>query len=104
MRFLFDNGMPQPLAQALRILGKPVVHVRDVSELGPKAPDPLILEYSGSNGYFLLRAAAVKGVEPHGWELCKIMVKAWDDVERFAADNKTPFLALIKWNGRVSTY
>lgn len=130
MRFLFDANMPPPLAGALRMLGKPVVHVRSLPELGPHPPDPLIMEYSGQNGflvvsrdlrqarepwfrptmhrvragYFLVRASRRRGVELQAWELCKLIVKAWDDIERYADQHDLPFLALVKPNGRVMTY
>ena len=122
--------MPHPIAAALRTLGKSVVHVRDIGELGPKAPDPLIMQYSAANnffvvsrdlsqaeeawfkptllqakaGYFLVRAAKTKGIEPRGWERSKLIIKAWDEVERYAAAKPLPFLALVKPNGFVTTY
>lgn len=43
MNFLFDNNLPAPLAEALRLLSKPVAHVRDITELGAAAPDDLIV-------------------------------------------------------------
>ncbi|CAN5898331.1 hypothetical protein BH24GEM1_BH24GEM1_02510 [soil metagenome] len=130
MRFLFDANMPPPLALALRTLSKSVVHVRDIPELGPKAPDPLIMAYSAENGYlvlsrdlaqsdeswfkptllqkragyFLVRASRRRGVELQAWELVKLMVKAWEDIERHARENPVPFLALVKANGRVTSY
>ena len=48
MSFLFDNNLPPPLAEALRQLSKPVTHVREIGELGPAAPDDLILDYAAS--------------------------------------------------------
>ena len=122
--------MPPPVVAALRLLGKSVLHVRDIDELGPRAPDPLIMQYAGQRGYVVmsrdlkqanepwfkptllrsnvgyvfLRAAKANGIEPHAWELSKLIVKAWDDVERYASSHKMPFVALIKPNGRVVTY
>ena len=51
MNFLFDNNLPAPLADALRLLNKPVVHVRGISELGAAAPDDLILDYAVTWNY-----------------------------------------------------
>lgn len=122
--------MPPPLAAALRILSKSVVHVRDIPELGPKAPDPLIMQYSAENGYlvisrdlaqadepwfkptllqkragyFLVRASRRRGVEMQGWELSKLVIKAWDDIERYAEQRQVPLLALVKPSGRVTSY
>jgi hypothetical protein len=130
VKFLFDNHIPLGLSAAMRAFQKSVAHVRDIQALGPKAPDPLIMQYGGENGYFVvtrdlaqaeepwfkptilqtkagyffLRASKRKGVEPNGWDLCKLMVKAWDDMERYAAEHSVPFMALIQPNGRVSNY
>ena len=46
MTFLFDNNLPAPLAEALRLLGRGVTHVREIRELGQAAPDDLILDYA----------------------------------------------------------
>ncbi|MFN2397369.1 MAG: DUF5615 family PIN-like protein [Gemmatimonadaceae bacterium] len=54
MNFLFDNNLPPPLSDALRLLSKPVAHVRDINELGPAAPDDLILDYSVRWNYVLV--------------------------------------------------
>jgi hypothetical protein len=112
------------------MLGKPVAHVREVPELGPKAPDQLIMQYSAENGflvvsrdlqqsdepwfkptllsvragYFLVRASKRRGVEPQAWELCKLIVKAWEDMERYAGQRDVPFLALVKARGSVVSY
>jgi hypothetical protein len=130
VKFLFDANMPPPLAAALRTLSKPVVHVREVPELGRAAPDDLIMRYAAANGYlvisrdlaqaeeswfkptllrvkagyFLIRASKRRGVEPQFWELCKLVVKAWEDIERYGSEKSVPLLALVKANGRVSSY
>ena len=102
MRFLFDNNMPQPLAEALRILSQPVVHVREIRGLGHRAPDDLIMQYAAEHGYTVvtrdldqmgrewlkptlitLKAAYVfarssrqKDVELRAWQFSKLVIKA----------------------------
>ena len=125
MNFLFDNNLPAPLAEALRMLSKRVAHVRDLTELGPGATDDLILDYSVRWDYVvvtrdttmrraphfqaLLRAKKVAVVfvrtgaarQMDAWQIAKLIVKAWDDIERFAATHSRPFIALVQRNGRV---
>lgn len=125
MNFLFDNNLPAPLADALRLLSKRVVHVRDITELGAGATDDLILDYSVRWDYVvvtrdtamrrqpqfqaLLKAKKVAAVfvrtgsarHMNAWQIAKLVVKAWDDIEEFAATHSRPFLALVQRNGRV---
>ncbi|MEX2571962.1 MAG: DUF5615 family PIN-like protein [Gemmatimonadota bacterium] len=127
MKFLFDNNLPHPIASALRILHQPTLHVRDVPDLGASAPDELILAYAGRHGYHIVtRDHAIKRTPQYraiivdqkigiffvssgrarhltGWELAKLIIKAWDGVQRYAAGHQVPFLALIRKNGRVSS-
>lgn len=125
MNYLFDNNLPAPLADALRLLSKPVVHVRNIRELGAAAPDDLILEYAVRWNYALMTSDNAMRRSPHfqallrskglavffvnsgtarqlnGWQIAQLIVKAWDDIERFAQNHSLPFLALVKRNGRV---
>ena len=81
MNFLFDNNLPAPLADALRLLNKPVVHVRGISELGAAAPDDLILDYAAAWDYTVVtRDRAMR---------------------KFATTHPRPFLALVQTNARV---
>ena len=125
MNFLFDNNLPAPLAEALRLLSKRVTHVRDLSELGPGATDDLILDYSVRWDYVVItRDTAMRG-QPHfqallkakkvavvfvrtgaarqmnAWQIAQLIVKAWDEIERFATAHPRPFIALVQQNGRV---
>ena len=125
MNFLFDNNLPAPLAEALRLLSKPVTHVRDISDLGPAAPDDLILDYAVKWNYVVVTRDRAMRRTPHfqaliktkslgvifvrtggarqlsGWQIAKLLVKAWDDIETFADGRQRPFLALVQANGRV---
>lgn len=125
MNFLFDNNLAPALAQALRLLGKPVSHVRDFQELGGAAPDSLILEYAANWDYVLVTRDSAMRRTPHfqalirtrqlgvvfvqtggarqlgAWEIAKLMVKSWDDVERHSSQHSRPFMALVQKNGRV---
>lgn len=125
MKFLFDNDLPHPIASALRILQQPAQHVRDVPDLGAGASDDLNLSYAGRRGFFLVTrdkaikrtpqyrsiiaaekvgvffVAAGKARQLSGWELAKLTIKAWDDMQAFGARNKPPFAALVRKNGRV---
>ena len=65
MNFLFDNNLPVPLADALRLLNKPVVHVRGISELGAAAPDDLILDHAGAWNYTLVTRDRAMRKSPH---------------------------------------
>lgn len=128
MKFLFDNDLPHGIATALRALNQPVQHVRDVPELGAAAPDDLNLSYAGRRGFALVTrdraikrtpqyraiieeervglffVAAGKSRQLSGWELAKLLVKAWDDIVRFSEKNDPPFMALVQRNGRVVQY
>ncbi len=75
---------------------------RDLSQAEESWFKPTLLRSKA--GYFLVRASKAKGVEPLAWELAQLIVKCWDDVERYASEKSTPFIALIKRNGRVTTY
>ena len=70
VNFLFDNNLPAPLAEALRLLG----------------------------GDFIRAGSAA---QMDAWQIAKLIVKAWDDIERFSASRSRPFMALIQRNGRV---
>jgi predicted nuclease of predicted toxin-antitoxin system len=125
---LFDANMPYDLAWALRRLGKSVVHVVDIEELGSGAPDHQIVQYAASRGLVVVtRDHAMK--RTHGfkadvvrlkagiflvntgsarqlraWEIAKLMFRAWDHMEAFVEEHGVPFVALVKHNGRVVTF
>lgn len=125
MNFLFDNNLPAPLADALRLLSKPVVHVRGISELGAAAPDDLILDYAAAWDYTVVTRDRAMRKSPHfqallrarklgvifvsagnarqlnAWQIAQLIIKAWDDIEQFASTHARPFLALVQSNGRV---
>ncbi len=125
MNFLFDNNLPAPLADALRLWNKPVVHVRGISELGAAAPDDLILDYAAAWSYTVVTRDRAMRKSPHfqallnarklgvvfvntgnarqlnAWQIAQLIVKAWDDIEQFTATRPRPFLALVQSNGRV---
>jgi predicted nuclease of predicted toxin-antitoxin system len=125
VNFLFDNNLPSPLADALRLLSKRVAHVRDISELGASAPDDLILDYSVRWDYVVVTRDTTMRRQPHfqallkakkvaavfvrtgsarhmdAWQIAKLVVKSWDDIERFAENHSRPFMALVQRNGRV---
>ena len=125
MKLLFDNNMSHPLARALRLLSRPVTHVRDIDQLGGGATDDLILNYAASRGYcvlskdaaiirtpqfraiiqeegvgfFMLRQGRARKLR--AWDEAKLVVKAFDNIERFADDTPRPFVAEIIRSGRV---
>lgn len=125
MTFLFDNNLAPALANALRLLGKSVAHVREIQELGGAAPDDLILDHAAQWGYVLITTDRAMRRTPHfqalvrtrqigvvflntggarqigAWGIAKLVVKAWDDIERYAASHAKPFMALVQKNGRV---
>ena len=37
----------------------------------------------------------------NAWGIAKLVVKAWDDIERFASANRLGFIAIVQKNGRV---
>jgi len=126
--FLFDNNVSRALAQALRILGKSVNHIADIQELGHGADDRAILEYAGPRsefvvtrdfaqrkvpqfkadviqlkaGVFMLYTGSARQLR--AWEIAKMVVRAWDNMELFARTNSVPFVVLIRQNGTVVTY
>jgi len=130
VKFLFDANMPVALANALRELGKPVTHTDTIRSLGIGALDEQIVQYAADNGYqvitrdtamrgdpwfqpavkrlgagiFFIRTGKSNGKEARMWDIAKQVVKAWDSVERYAASNAVPFIALIKSNGTVSNF
>jgi predicted nuclease of predicted toxin-antitoxin system len=125
VKFLFDNDLPHPIASALRILQKPVQHVRDISDLGAGSPDDLILDYAGSRGFVLVTRdkairrtpqyrtiiakhrvgvvliSAGKAKQLDAWNLAKLVIRAWDNIESHTAARRAPFFALVQLNGRV---
>lgn len=125
MNFLFDNNLSPALAEALRLLGKSVSHVREISGLGAAAPDDLILDYAVQWDYFVVTRDRAMRTTPHfqalirtrplgvfflktglarqlgAWEIAKLVVKAWDEIERHAETHSRPFMALVQPNGRV---
>lgn len=125
MNFLFDNNLPAPLADALRLLSKPVVHVRSIRELGAAAPDDLILDYAVRWNYALITSDRAMRRSPHfqellrskglgvffvntgsarqlnSWQIAQLIVRSWDEIERFADSHPAPFLALVQRNARV---
>lgn len=125
MNFLFDNNLPAPLADALRLLSKPVVHVRGISELGAAAPDDLILDYAAAWNYTVVTRDRAMRKSPHfqallrarklgvifvktgnarqlnAWQIAQLIVRAWDGIEDFSTAHSLPFLALVQSNGRV---
>jgi len=125
VKFLFDNDLPHPIASALRILQKPVQHVRDISDLGASSPDDLNLNYAGRRGFILVTRDKAIRRTPHyraiiskervgvvlisagkakqldGWGLAKLIIRAWDDIESHTATRRAPFFALVQANGRV---
>jgi hypothetical protein len=126
VNFLFDNNLPAPLADALRLLNKPVVHVRGISELGAAAPDDLILDYAAAWDYTVVTRDRAMRKSPHfqallrarklgvvfvstgnarqlnAWQIAQLIVRAWDDIEQFTSMHPRPFLALVQGNARVS--
>ena len=127
MNFLFDNNLPAPLADALRLLSKSVAHVRNIKELGPAAPDDLILDHALRWDYFVVTSDRAMRRSRHfqallrerglgvffvntgtarqlnSWQIAQLVIKAWDEMERFAERHGRPFLALVQRNGRVIT-
>ena len=125
MNFLFDNNLPAPLADALRLLNKPVVHVRSIRELGAAAPDDLILDYAVRWDYVLVTSDRAMRRSPHfqallrakglgvyfvntgtarqltSWQIAQLIVKSLDEMERYADAHARPFLALVQRNGRI---
>lgn len=125
MTYLFDNNLGQALATALRTLGKPTMHVREISELGGAAPDDLILQYAGQWNHVLMtrdraltRTPQYRGIitakqvgvvvyqagkarQMGAWEITKLVVKSWDDMERFVASTSRPFIAFVSASGRI---
>lgn len=125
MNFLFDNNLPAPLADALRLLNKPVVHVRGISDLGAAAPDDLILDYAAAWDYTVVTRDRAMRKSPHfqallrarklgvifvntgtarhlnAWQIAQLIVKSWDEIEHFASSQTRPFLGLVQTNGRV---
>jgi predicted nuclease of predicted toxin-antitoxin system len=125
VNFLFDNNLPAPLADALRLLNKSVVHVRGISELGAAAPDDLILDYAAAWDYTVVTRDRAMRKSPHfqallharkvgavfvntgnarqlnTWQIAQLIIRAWDEIEQFAESNARPFLALVQKNARV---
>jgi predicted nuclease of predicted toxin-antitoxin system len=126
LTFLFDNNLPPALSDALRLLDKAVLHVRDVKDLGGAAPDDLILDYAATWGHVLVTRDRAMRQTPHfrallgakklgvvfvstggsrqlnAWQIAKLLVKAWDEIERYAGTQRRAFICLVQQNGRVT--
>lgn len=125
MSYLFDNNIAPALADALKLLSKPVVHVRDISSLGAAAPDDAILDHAAQWGHVLVtrdrdlrhsahyRAVLAtrklvvvfvntgKARQLNAWQIAQLVVRGWDNLERFVATSKRPLIGLMQQNGRV---
>lgn len=125
MTYLFDNNLPAPLAEALRLLSKPTSHVREITELGQAAPDDLILDYAARWQHVLITRDRAMRKSPHfqallrarrlgvvfvragnarqldAWGIAKLLVRSWDSIEAFSEGHQRPFLAVAQTNGRV---
>ena len=125
MNWLFDNNLSPDIAQALRVVGKNVAHVKDIQELGGGALDQQIIQYAAPRdicvvtvdhamrraswfvhdvrtlkaGVFLVNIG--KARQLRAWPIVKLMFKAWDNMEEFRGKNAFPFVALVKHNGTV---
>ena len=125
MNFLFDNNMSHPLARALRLLSQPVTHVRDILGAGrgcpgrsypqPRGQPGLLRRHEGPShptdtgfssnhhrrGRWRVLPSRGRARQLAGLDEAKLVIKAWDNVLRFAERNAPPFTASIQKNGQV---
>ena len=116
--FLFDENMPQRLANALRGLGENAFHVYDPEINLGSAPDEIVLEHAGRRGWFLIGKDNRILHRPHeravlrkydmgafflkqslDTSLCSItqaVFRNWAAIKREAASQKPPFLREIR--------
>lgn len=125
MSFLFDANLSPALADALKLLSKPVVHVRDISSLGSAAPDDAILDHAAQWGHVLVTRDRALRRSAHfrdllvaqklavifvntgaarqltAWQIAQLVVRGWDNVEAFVSGSKRPLIGVMQRNGRV---
>ena len=117
--FLFDEGMPQKVVHALKILGKSVEHVLDNRD--PGTPDVALLGYAGSQRKVLLSRnvkmlkvpAERKAISRHRvgvffldcrklkfWEIVEFVFRQWRTIEEYAEAHRPPYAFLVRKRGR----
>jgi predicted nuclease of predicted toxin-antitoxin system len=119
MRFLIDENLSVRFAESLRAIGQDIDHVTEVLYEG--APDTEVLEFAGTNGYFLItkdnrirykpnEKAALRrhqvgvfllgGKNMTFLETYQQLVRNWDRILECAEETQKPFVRRIRARGR----
>lgn len=120
MKFLIDENLSDKMARSLRDIDQQVYHVTEVLAAG--SPDTEVLEYAGSNDYFLItkdnrirykpnEKAAIRrykvGVFLLGgknipfFETYQQLIRNWDNILDCAASTARPFVRRVRARGRT---
>ena len=120
MRFLIDENLSVKIARSLRNIDQDVHHV--IEELYEGAPDTEVLEFAGSNDFFLItkddrlryqpnEKAALRrhrvgvfllGGKNIGFlETYQQLIRNWDKVLECAGNTNRPFVRRIRPKGRL---
>ena len=122
MKFILDENLPPTLARGLAAFGEPVEYVTDHLPAG--TTDEKILEFVGSNGFFLITrdnrirynppeialirqskvgAFILRGKSSSGWDLVRQLVRNWHRIKEISAQKRTPFIYQIPSAGTKIT-
>lgn len=128
MKYLFDENMPPRLAEALRVLGQPVVHVNNLDDLRRGSPDEVVIKYASRWNYRLISLDRQMTRTPHlksliltegvgayyihsgkkqnlpGWELARLLISRWDDIKYHSVRNEPPYTMLLKPRGALCSF
>ena len=120
MKFIFDEGLGEDLAKALAALDEDVEHIRQHLEQG--ADDVDVLEFVGSNGYFLVgrdknmqynkaEIAAIRkykvgafilvGKNLSRWQIITAIIDNWEKIKKTAETSHRPFVYRIYRGGKM---
>lgn len=120
MKFLIDENLSDKMARSLRDIDQEVYHVTEVMDAG--SPDTAVLEYAGSNDYFLItkdnrirykpnEKAAIRkhkvGVFLLGgknipfFETYQQLIRNWDRILECATSTNRPFIRRVRPRGRT---
>lgn len=121
MKFIFDENLPQHLANGMSCLDKEVTieHVLDSLDRG--TADVKLLKYVGQNDLFLItkdtrmrynpaeKAALIKynvgafvliGKTMRLWDIVKQLINSWEQIKEISETIEKPFIYKIRRSGK----
>jgi len=121
MKFIFDENLPQHIANGMSCLDKEVMIEHVLDSLGRGTVDTDLLKYVGQNQYFLItkdtkmrynpaeKAAFIKynvgafiliGKAMRLWDIVKQIINSWELIKELSKTVKKPFIYKIRRSGK----